>query len=91
MDPPKKNNLSLSFKKCMAAHIIGGQGRRGAGGGREGGKGAQNSGLPYLDLAYLAPAPFSLLSSQGVERPPHPPGPQVADREMVTRQDKTRQ
>ena len=23
--------------------------------GREAGKGAQNSGLPYLDLAYLAP------------------------------------
>ena len=58
-------------------------------GGGEGGKGAQNSCLPYLNLAHLAPEPFSLLFSQGVERPPHPPGPQVADREMATRQDKT--
>ena len=71
----------------MAAHMIGGHSRR----EREGGKGAQNSVLPYLDFAYLAPAPFSLFSSQGVERPPHPPGPQVADREMATGQDKTRQ
>ena len=60
------------------------------GGGREA-RVPKTVGLPYLDLTYLAPAPFSLLSSQGVERPPHQPGPQVADREMATGQNKTRQ
>ena len=62
----------------MAAHMIGGNGGREREGGRQ--------GCPIL----WSPIPRPCIPGSW-ERPPHPPGPQVVDREMATRQDKTRQ